>query len=98
MHAKFVKVVVKSPEEIYPACLERGGMGKFSIPPTSKKVGWEKLLSHLPRWDRILAEAATGTETVARSSTARGYCMARALRMRPPTELPCAARPRVLGP
>jgi hypothetical protein len=49
MHAKFVKVFVKSREEIYPTCLERsgmvpkvfyptylekGGMGKFSIPPT----------------------------------------------------------------
>ena len=26
-----------------------------SIPPASKKVGWEKFLSHLPRWDRNLA-------------------------------------------
>ena len=56
MYSKFVKTVVKSPEEIYPTCLERSGMGKFSIPPTSKKVGWGKFLSHLPRWDRILAE------------------------------------------
>ena len=55
MYSKFVKTVVKSPEEIYPTCLERSGMGKFSIPPTSKKVGWGKFLSHLPRWDRILA-------------------------------------------
>ena len=56
MYSKFVKTVVKSPEETYPTCLERSGMGKFSIPPTSKKVGWGKFLSHLPRWDRILAE------------------------------------------
>jgi hypothetical protein len=57
VYSKFVKLVVKSPEEIYPTCLEGSGMpmGKFSIPPASKKVGWEKFLSHLPRWDRILA-------------------------------------------
>ena len=58
MYSKFVKTVVKSPEEIYPTCLERSGMGKFSIPPTSKKVGWGKFLSHLPRWDRILADTS----------------------------------------
>jgi hypothetical protein len=50
MYSKFGKAVVKSPEEVYHTCLEleRSGMGKFSIPPTSKKVGWEKFLPTYP--------------------------------------------------
>ena len=51
MHSKFVKSVVKSPEETDPTCLEgRGMMGKFSIPlaPTSKKLGWEKTYPAYP--------------------------------------------------
>ena len=73
MYSKFVKPVVRSPEEIYPTCLERSGMGKFSIPPTSKRVGWEKFLSHLPRWDRTLADTSLLSDADARARAGIGH-------------------------